>query len=180
MMKKDSSLHMIVTLLVISIVVAGLMAFINDLTAPIIADNNEKALNNSLAELIDADNYEKMGFNDCVAYVAEANGEKLGVIIQNYEKGYGGTVEILTGVNNDGEIVGVKILNHSETPGLGANATNESFRNQYKGKSGNIKVSKTTSSDTEIKAISGATVTSKAVTNAVNKAVLVAEKVLRG
>lgn len=179
-MKKDSSLHMIVTLLIISIVVAGLMAYFNGLTAPIIEENNLKALNNSLSELIVADDYEKIGFDDAVMYVAKTDGEEKGVIVQNSEKGYGGAIDVLTGIDNDGKVIGVKILNHAETAGLGANATKESFRDQYIGKSGSLEVSKTNSSDTEIKAISGATVTSRAVTRAVNKALELAEKYLRG
>ena len=67
----------------------------------------------------------------------------------------------------------MRIGSHTETPGLGAKATDESFYSQYKSMSANqeIAVSKTEKSDTEIQAISGATITSVAVTKGVNSAI---------
>ncbi len=179
-MKKDSSLHMIVTLVIIAIVVGGLMSYFNNLTAPIIEDNNFKALNESLSEIISAESYKAVVDGDTTIYLAYNGDEKAGILVSCVEQGYGGALKVLTGIDNNGNIVGVEILESSETAGLGANASNPSFKNQYTGKSGEIGVSKTSASDTEIKAITGATITSKAVTSAVNKALIVAQKYQEG
>ena len=73
--------------------------------------------------------------------------------------------------------MGVQILTHSESPGLGANAVNSSFLNQYAGKGGQeISVVKNGQpGGAEIQAITGATITSKAVTRAVNAGVYFAD-----
>ena len=90
--------------------------------------------------------------------------------------GYGGAISMIVGVGDDGKVRGVKIISMSETPGLGARANEPGFTDAYKGKSGDIKVKKSgTPADNEISAISGATITSKAVTEGVNLAVAVAE-----
>ena len=76
----------------------------------------------------------------------------------------------MVGVKADGTVAGVNILSISETAGLGMNAKNESFLQQFIGKSGEIGVQKNGSSDTEIQALTGATITSRAMANAVNQA----------
>ncbi len=76
----------------------------------------------------------------------------------------------MVGIDTSGKVTGVSILSISETAGLGMNARNESFINQYIGKSGTIGICKNGASDTEIQALTGATITSKAVTSAVNTA----------
>ncbi len=91
--------------------------------------------------------------------------------------GYGGAISMVVGVNTKGEITGVDIVSMSETPGLGAKASDEGFIGQYKGKSGGVGVIKSgTPKDNEISAISGATVTSKAVTQGVNAALDIVKK----
>jgi len=176
MMKKGSSLHMILTLVIISVIVGGLMSFFNDLTAPIIAENSLKSLHESLAKIIPADRYDEQTDGNSTVYVAYNGDEKAGILVLCDEQGYGGAIKVLTGIDNNGRVIGVEILENSETAGLGANATKQEFRDQYRGKSGEIGVSKTVASDTEIKAITGATITSKAVTSAVNLAIEISSK----
>lgn len=94
-----------------------------------------------------------------------------GYIFTVDEKGYGGTIEIMVGINNDGSVHGVTVLDISETAGLGMNAKKTSFLSQYIGKSGTIGVAKNNPSANEIQALTGATITSKAVTAAVNDAI---------
>ena len=65
----------------------------------------------------------------------------------------------------------IDILEHSETPGLGANSTKDEFKKRFKGKQAGIEVVKNSPKDNDIQAISGATITSKAVTRAVNAAI---------
>ena len=94
----------------------------------------------------------------------------LPILFKTSAKGYGGDIDLMVGIDTSGKVTGVSILSISETAGLGMNAKNESFINQYMGKSGTIGVSKNGASDTEIQALTGATITSKAVTSAVNTA----------
>ena len=87
-------------------------------------------------------------------------------------KGYAGPIEMVVGVAKDGRLMDIKILKHAETPGLGAKATEPLFSGQFKNKSvPKIAVSKTPPASTsEIQAISGATLTSRAVAAGVNTA----------
>ena len=87
-------------------------------------------------------------------------------------KGYAGLIKIVVGISCDGEVKGIKILSHAETPGLGAKAPEEPFSGQFRNKKADdFKVVKVEpSADDQIQAISGATITSKAVTTGVNEA----------
>ena len=107
------------------------------------------------------------------ALKAYKDNQKLGYVIQVIDKdGFGGDIEIIIGIDNQKRITGVEILSINETVGLGMNAKNEEFRNQYIGKKvDEFKVVKTGSqTDDEIDALSGATITSKAITNGINGA----------
>lgn len=101
----------------------------------------------------------------------DASGAVIGHMFSATSKdGYGGAIKISVGVTNDGVITGLGYIEIAETPGLGMNATEPKFKDQFKGKSGGpLVVTKGgASADNEIDALSGATITSSAVTNAVN------------
>lgn len=87
-------------------------------------------------------------------------------------KGYAGPIELVVGIAKDGKVMDIKILKHGETPGLGAKATEPKFSDQFKNKAvSKIEVSKNPpANDSEIQAISGATITSRAVASGVNAA----------
>lgn len=100
--------------------------------------------------------------------------ETAGYAIKVSPKGFGGLIDMMVGITADGKIGGIKILSHGETPGLGANATDISFYGQYrdKGIETKLDVVKTApSKDNQIEAITGATITSRGVTNGVNEAI---------
>lgn len=86
------------------------------------------------------------------------------------KEGYGGAIELSLGFDMEGTITGMRILSNSETAGLGARCTEDWFQEQFSGiQAEEVVVTKTgKSADNEIDAISGATITSKAVTKAVN------------
>lgn len=176
MANENSALKMIVTLVVIACVIALAMSYVNGLTAPVIEKNAQEKLDNSLAEVLPADSYEILQEGDTAVYGALKDGKQIGVCVVNYVKGYGGDIKVLSGILSDGTVNKIEILEMSETPGLGANAGTDEFKTQYQGKNGFIGVSKTGASDTEILAISGATITSKAVTEAVNNAIEIAKQ----
>lgn len=132
-------------------------------------DNESIHLANSDAILDDA-GYAGINVDD--AYLAlDSNGTSLGdVFVITTPEGYGGDITIMLGVKNDGSINGLEILSISETAGLGMKADTPEFKAQFKGKNvSNIVYTKTgAKEDYEIDALSGATITTNAVTNAVN------------
>lgn len=76
----------------------------------------------------------------------------------------------MTGIDLEGKVAGISPLELNETAGLGMKAQNESFLSQFKGKVKDIAVNKNSASGNEIQALTGATITSNAVTGAVNAA----------
>ncbi len=162
----------VVTLLIICCVTTALLALTNAVTKEPIAKNNaEKADALRYSVFPEASGFEKQdGY-----YTAVKNSEIIGYIFETSAKGYGGDIEVLTGITADGAVAGVEIMSHGETPGLGANCTNESFKGQFKEsapKSNGYSVTKGNANyqNGEIDAITGATISSKAVTSAVNEA----------
>lgn len=99
------------------------------------------------------------------------DGSVCGYTFKTTPKGYAGEVEVLIGIGMSGTITGVSIGNQNETPGLGTKAKDEKFNGQYIGKGSQLIVIKAGApKDDEISAISGATITSNAVTDGVNEA----------
>ena len=113
---------------------------------------------------------EKMDI-DSVTECFNSSGDRVGFIVGASESGYSGIIEVLVAINLEGTIEGIAIVKQSETPGLGANAVLPKFTDQYIGKSGVLTVTKSESpSNTEIQAITSSTITTVAVTGAVNRA----------
>ena len=176
-----------IVLFVICVVAAFLLAVTNKVTAPAIADVN--AQNEAKARAVvftDAASFGEAVKTDapCVDSVVpalDASGNTIGYVVTSYdEKGYGGRISIMTGVDSEGKVTGVSILDMSETAGLGANAKRDSFREQFIGKIKGITVSKDEAGENAIDALTGATVTSRAVTRAVNAAIEAAGGVNNG
>ncbi len=156
------------TLLLISVVVAGLLGLVNHITADKISALTAEKTAASMQEVLPADSYNELSYNGSdanVAKVYEAVGA--GYVVEVTPSGFGGTIDMVVGVTSDGTVSGVAIVSMSETSGLGANATKESFRSQFVGKSGELAVSK---DGGEIDALTGATITSRAVTSGVSSA----------
>lgn len=102
------------------------------------------------------------------------DGELIGYNITVESKGYAGPIEMIVGISKEGELMDSKILNHSETPGLGAKAALPPFNEQFRKKQvERLVVTKNPpASADEISAISGATITSNAVVYGINAALL--------
>ena len=115
---------------------------------------------------------------------AKKGGETLGYIITVTDsEGYGGDIQFTVGVNAEGSVTGVSFLSIAESPGLGMNARDDaSFTKQYTGKAVEaFEVVKTgAEGDSQIEALSGATITSKAVTGGVNAALAYFNQILKG
>lgn len=166
-------------LLVICIVIPLALALTNMITEKRIAELEIENRNKTMSQLIDADNFVVGTYKDADTgegfeyYIAENDGNTEGYVFITSDKGYGGDVSVMTAVETDGTVMAVAILDVSnETPGLGQNADKESFYSQYAGKKSGISLLKNgaDSENNEINAVTGATVTSAAVTRAVNKA----------
>ena len=106
-----------------------------------------------------------------VAAALDESGETVGYVITvTSHEGYGGDIKISVGILSDGTVKGIEMLTIAETAGLGMKAKEDSFSSQFAGKQEeSFEVTKTgATSDNQIDAISGATITSSAVTSAVN------------
>lgn len=113
-------------------------------------------------------------FEEADGYVIgkKADGEIDGYVFTTVAKGYGGEISVMTGISSNGKISGVTVLSHNETPGLGANTAKEEFTSQYKDNDAEkgVSVTKSTPKAGEIVAVTSATISSRAVTSAVNEA----------
>ncbi len=163
----------------IYIVAAVALSAVNGVTLPVINERNIQANNESrqmvLEEAKEFTLVEKLN-NDIVSevYEGKSSSEIVGYTIKTTPKGYGGEVEVMVGISKEGKITGINIGKHSETPGLGTKAGEPDFKNQFLGKdvSSELNVVKgKVNNDNDIAAISGATITSTAVTSGVNAAI---------
>ena len=110
-------------------------------------------------------------------------GNTLGVVMNiTTHEGYGGDINLSMGIQKDGTVNGIQILSISETAGLGMKAAEEDFYGQYAGKKvDSFAYTKTgASADNEINAISGATITTNAVTNGVNAGIYYYQSLMEG
>lgn len=152
-------------LMIIAIISASSLAYINSITEPLIMDNRVAKVKVSLQEIFpQAENFDEVDGN----YIAYLNKEKIGTIKKVTSPGYSSVLEFMVGIDLDGKIVGVIVLNQVETPGLGANVEKSTFLDQFNGKSQTQ--SRLKSEGGTIDAMTGATITSKAATVAIQKA----------
>lgn len=168
-----------IILFAITAVAAAILASVNSVTAPVIAENERKAQEIAMkAVLPDATSFDKVEFVPAEnVSVSEIYSSDAGYAIKVAPKGYGGAISMIVGVDNDLKVTGVEIISQSETAGLGAKCTDSEFKAQFVGKTENITVTKNGAKENEIDAISSATVTSKAVTKGVNEAIAAAKEV---
>jgi electron transport complex protein RnfG len=105
----------------------------------------------------------------------DKDGTVAGHVVKATGQGYGDKIELLLGLDPDGKtITGLFILDQKETPGLGNKIVDDAWRNQYVGKSSDsplVVVKGKSADENEIDAISGATISSRAVTDIVNSTI---------
>lgn len=165
-------LKLTLTLLLISAVVAGLLGLTNYVTEDKIAQIAAEKTAASMQEVLPADEYTPVEYTGSEANVVSVHkAGDAGFVVEVTPSGFGGAIDMVVGVSTDGTVTGVSIVDMSETSGLGANASKDSFRSQYVGKSGELAVNK---DGGDIDALTGATITSRAVTDGVNTALRVA------
>lgn len=176
--KEDSIVKLGLILLLITSCAAILLGFMSEVTEEPIRIQRELENKAALEKVLpEADDYTNISGDyglteDSLVREVYSSTNDAGYVFKVYPKGYGGEIEIVVSIDKDNKIGGVEILSHAETPGLGANATNDEFKGQYQGKetSDSLEVVKgaPASNPNEIEAITGATITSRAVTTGVN------------
>ncbi len=169
----------IVVLTVICIIIAAALSLTNMLTENRIAAINQQNKVREMQLLLPADEYKEttlsefesdknFSFNSAVK-----DNESIGYLVTTSKKGYGGDVVVLTAFNNDGSVKSVSIISAAdETPGLGQNVTKDTFLSRFAGLKTKLTLVKN-QADTEkgeVEAWTGATLSSRAVVNAVNDA----------
>lgn len=163
-------LKVTLNLVVIYIIGGIILATVYAWTSPIMFKNAVIEKEQALKKLMpDADKIEKMGdwsiHEKHSEYFAAKKGDNIiGYIVQSFGKGYSSYINTLISVDKDFKVQNINILGHAETPGLGDEIEMDSFKNQFKGK--DVEHLTVLKADTTeyIQAISGATISSRAVT----------------
>ncbi len=167
------------TLTLICALIALMMSVVNGITKDKIAANVLAKKMDAISRIFDgADNpqlYENLtdeqkarGVSEI--YLVNKNGAEVGYCANVQSNGFGGAIDMMIGVDSEGNVVGVEIVSMNETPGLGSKTNSESFLGQFKGQSAS-------SIEGNVDAISGATISSKAVTAGVSAALSVKDEI---
>ena len=186
MKKLESSLlNMVLVLTGVAVIMGGILAFVNHLTEGPIADQKAKALADGIKSVMCVDdlqvaNTDTVKQTDAkgkeLVYVIyetkDAQGKDLGAAVESTTGGFGGNLKVLVGFNTEGQILGYTLLEHAETPGLGAKA-DKWFQKGEKGDIIGLTPAQplTVSKDGgKVDAITASTITSRAFLLAVNNA----------
>ena len=185
MKKLESSLtNMVLVLTGVAVVMGGILAYVNHLTEGPIAEQKKLTLAQGIKTVMVSDNVvvadpvevkqnvDGKELTYIIYQVQNTEGQDLGAAVESTTMGFGGDLKVLVGFNPDGQILGYTLLEHAETPGLGAKA-DQWFQ---KGQKGDIigkdpKEPLTVSKDGgQVDAITASTITSRAFLKAVNQA----------
>ena len=160
-MNNESTPVLAFKLFVICLFVALGLSSLNFITKDTIAAQTKKQRDDAMARIIENCEFEVLNDDETV-FKAVENGETKGYCVNVVsQKGYGGNIELMVGFDSELKVLGIEYISMAETPGLGMNAkTDEKFNGQFMGK--------TTFDDSELQAMTGATITSKAVNDGVN------------
>ena len=161
------------TLFLIAAVVAAALAGVNSITKPVIDELNAAATQEAIAAVLPG-GFDTMieEYNDATGIVSKVYQGANGYAVEVGPGGFDNTITMMVGIDNEGKVLGISIVNHTETAGLGAVAAagtpaGENFRGQFVGASGSVSVTKDGGT---MDAITGATITSRAICVGVNAA----------
>ena len=177
-MKQNESIVMYVlrlagTLFLITAVVAALLACVNAVTAPVIEELNAEKTQEAISAVLPGGfDTEITDYTDATGIVSKVYQGANGYAVEVGPGGFDNTITMMVGVDNEGKVLGISVVSHTETAGLGAvsaakTSAGENFRGQFVGMSGSLSVSKDGGS---VEAITGATITSRAICDGVNAA----------
>lgn len=164
-------LRITLTLLAIALVVAAALAVANELTAPAIERSLYEKTQDAIKQVLPA-GAEPIDFDAQDSMVSKVYKGEEGYAVEVTPLGFDNTITMIVGVDFDGKVLGLSIISHTESAGLGAVAADkgprgEAFREQFVGMSGSVAVTKDNGS---VDSITGATVTSRAICDGVNAA----------
>ena len=166
-------LRLALTLFLITAVVAGALAGVNSITKPVIDAQNAQKTQMAIETVLPGGFEEEItGYTDATGLVSKIYKGANGYALEVLPSGFDNTITMMVGVDNEGKVLGISIVSHTETAGLGAVAAEstskgEAFRSQFVGQSGSVVVTK---DGGQIDAITGATITSRAICTGVNAA----------
>ena len=166
-------LRLALTLFLITAVVAGALAAVNSITAPIIAAQNAAKTQKAIEAVLPGGFDEELtAFDNQGGLVSKVYKGANGYALEVLPSGFDNTITMMVGVDFEGKVLGISVVSHTETAGLGAVAAattsaGEAFRGQFVEQSGAVAVTK---DGGQIDAITGATITSRAVCVGVNAA----------
>ncbi len=157
-----------IKLLLICAIVAGVVSFVYALTADTYEKNLQKTKNEAIGSIFGqtglvCEVISEDGADATVYRVLEGD-VHIGYCVEVTSSGYGGDMGLMVGFDRTNAVLGISVVSHSETPGLGSRATEKGFLDQFIGKRGTVTLRE------DVDAISGATISSTAVTNGVNLA----------
>ncbi len=179
-----------VVLMLISGLASGALALVDSFTAPRIKAAQEAALQQALTqalpgatefkedrEFLTLARQSDRSYDAALAFyrASAEDGSAAGVVVTVAPAGYGGPITTMVGIGSDGEVKAARVLSQSETPGLGVKVTRDEFLQSFIG----AKTGETLAVNKDggrIAAIAGATISSRAVTRAVNIALSLADR----
>ncbi len=169
-------------LLAFSIVATGILAYVNSVTKPRIDKLKQEEAQKAREELIPKADFEQVSIaipsaDSLIYFVArdKESKELKGYTFVAKKWGYSSNVKSMCAVDPSFKIINIKIIEQAETPGLGANCTAESFTSMFKGLSlEQLKVDK--DGGKEVKAMTGATITTRAVANSLRETITLVQK----
>lgn len=166
-----------IKLLLICAIIAGLVSFVYAITNDVYAENIKGTKEEAVGRIFTGEAkrlpFEELKKTDDATVSAVYDGETLlGYCVEVKSAGFGGDIELMIGYLADGSILGVDVVSHSETPGLGSKSADKGYLDAYKGQTGELTAGE------DIDMISGASVTSKAVLAGVNRATAALAEVL--
>ena len=170
-------------LFIVTAVSAGALSITNHITKDIIEEKAIEANKAYMQEILpDAEDFNVMEGPGILSvkgveevYEALKGGETYAYVIKTKTKGYGGDVIILTGINVDGTIAGMRVSSQSETPNLGDRIAGEEFGSQFEG----LSVERELKLNEDVDQVSGATVSSTAAIGGINASIELFNSVLR-
>ena len=171
--EKQYSIFQIAMNLTVTCFVSGaIIACTYFLTAPVAVEKAAEMKTDAMKSLVvNAEKFKPVNGKK-EWFSAEKNGKIIAYVVPAESKGYGGAIKMLVSVTPQGKIIEFAILESKETPGLGDNASKEPFKSQFKGKeTKDLEVVKDQTKKNNIQAMTGATISSKAVTKGIKEAV---------
>jgi electron transport complex protein RnfG len=163
--------RLILVLFVACGLAAASLAVVNMVTRERIALWEQKQKETALRSVCrNADEFKEVTTNR--VWEARLKGQKVGYAFLTQIQGYSGAITLMFGIDDRNAVTGLEILSHTETPGLGAKITTPAFRDQFRNRKAEaLKLKKDDPHAGQIDAITGATISSRAVTRAISTAI---------